>query len=42
MMGSHHFRKDGKDSVTIPIHGKIKKIYLKQLRKIVEEEQVCH
>lgn len=42
--GSSHitFRKEGTNSVTLPVHGRIKKIYLKQLRKIVEEEQVCH
>ncbi len=36
---SHHvFRKEGKDPITIPRHGAIKKAYIEKVRDVVEEE----
>ena len=39
--GSSHvtFRKEGKMPITIPRHGKIKKVYVMLVRKAVEEEK---
>jgi predicted RNA binding protein YcfA (HicA-like mRNA interferase family) len=38
--GSHHvFTKPGKLPISIPVHrGKVKKVYVKKVQKIIEEE----
>ena len=40
--GSSHytFRKSGKNSITIPKHEPIKKVYVEMVRDIVEEEML--
>lgn len=37
---SHHtFRKSGRMPITIPVHGKIKRIYVEMIRDAVEKER---
>ena len=42
--GSSHyvFRKAGKRPVTVPRHGKIKRVYIKMIRDVVEDEGKEH
>lgn len=38
--GSHYvFRKEDSEPITIPVHGKIKKQYIKDVRDIIEREE---
>ena len=38
--GSHYvFRKEGKRPITVPRHGKIKRVYIKMVCDVVEEEE---